>query len=114
MIRRIAQLVVLVPLAIVMILFAVANRQIVTVSLDPFGADPPAFAVTAPLFVIVLLTLMTGVIAGGVASWFSQRKWRRAAKHYEADVRRLAAELQVRDRADGSEALPRLSSPHTL
>ena len=36
--RKIVTVLVLVPLAIALIVFAVANREIVTVSLDPFDA----------------------------------------------------------------------------
>ena len=44
--RKIVAAVILVPLAIVIIAFAVANRQIVTVSLDPFSSERPAASVT--------------------------------------------------------------------
>jgi len=37
-IRKIIPAVILVPLAVIIIAFAVANRQIVTVSFDPFSA----------------------------------------------------------------------------
>ena len=40
--RKIVAAIILVPLAVVIIAFAVANRQIVTVSLDPFSAEHPA------------------------------------------------------------------------
>ncbi|MET0675041.1 MAG: DUF1049 domain-containing protein, partial [Bradyrhizobium sp.] len=33
-----------------------------------------------------------GVVAGGMATWFRQRHWRRAARQYEADARRARAE----------------------
>ena len=38
-IRKIIAAVILVPLAVIIIAFAVANRQIVTVSRDPFSAN---------------------------------------------------------------------------
>ena len=38
MLRKIVAAVILVPLAIIIIAFAVANRQIVTVSFDPFNS----------------------------------------------------------------------------
>ena len=44
MIRKIVFAVVLVPLAIVIVALAVANRGSVTVSLDPFSAAEPAVA----------------------------------------------------------------------
>ena len=43
MIRKIVLAVVLIPLAILIVALAVANRQIVSVSFDPFSAAEPAF-----------------------------------------------------------------------
>jgi len=64
---RFLKLVVVVPIAIALLAFAFANRHIVTVSFDPFpSGDVPAFAISAPLFVILILTAMLGVVAGGV------------------------------------------------
>ena len=48
MIRKIVTALVLISLALVLISFAVANRQIVTVSLDPFDqASPAALQISA-------------------------------------------------------------------
>ena len=69
LIRKIIAAVILVPLAVIIIAFAVANRQIVTVSLDPFSAEHPAASLTLPLFALVLVLLIIGVLVGGVAAW---------------------------------------------
>ena len=50
MIRKVVSALILVPLAIVIVVFAVANRQIVTVSLDPFDQAQSGSRVTLPLF----------------------------------------------------------------
>jgi uncharacterized integral membrane protein len=84
--------VVLTPLAVVLLIFALINRQTVTVSFDPFGGTPPAFAVTAPLFVVLGLAAMIGVIAGGIATWFAQGRHRRAARQARAEAQRLRTE----------------------
>jgi hypothetical protein len=34
-----------------------------------------------------------GVVAGGSATWFGQRRWRRAARQHEADARELRVQL---------------------
>jgi hypothetical protein len=34
-----------------------------------------------------------GVVAGGSATWFRQRHWRRAARQHEADARQARAQL---------------------
>ena len=41
--RKIVTILILVPIAVAFLMFAVANRQIVTVSLDPFGSPEPAY-----------------------------------------------------------------------
>ena len=54
MIRKIVTALILVPLAIVFVAFAVANRQPVVVSFDPFDQINPAFARALPLFALML------------------------------------------------------------
>jgi uncharacterized integral membrane protein len=84
---------VLIPLGLIFIVFAVANRHLVTVSFDPFNSTDPAVAVTLPLFVVIIAVAMVGVVAGGCATWFRQRHWRRAARQHEADARAVRAQL---------------------
>jgi uncharacterized membrane protein len=45
-----------------------------------------------PLFAVIIAVAILGVAAGGMATWFRQRYWRRAARQYEADARRARAE----------------------
>ena len=85
--------VVLIPLGLVFVVFAVANRHWVTVSFDPFNSSDPSVAVTLPLFVVIIAVAIAGVVAGGSATWFRQRHWRRAARQYEADARQARAQL---------------------
>jgi hypothetical protein len=46
-----------------------------------------------PLFVVIIAVAILGVAAGGSATWFRQRRWRRAARQHEADARRARAEI---------------------
>jgi uncharacterized integral membrane protein len=84
---------VLIPLGLIFIVFAVANRHLVTVSFDPFNSINPGVAVTLPLFAVIILVAILGVVAGGLASWFRQRHWRRAARQHEADAQAARAQL---------------------
>ena len=93
MIRKIVTALVLVPLAIAFITFAVANRQIVVVSLDPFDQTHPAIAMSLPLFALILVLIIGGVVVGGIAAWLKQSKWRRAARLAEWEARELRAEV---------------------
>ncbi|MGC1234297.1 MAG: lipopolysaccharide assembly protein LapA domain-containing protein [Xanthobacteraceae bacterium] len=94
-IRKIIAAVILVPLAVVIIAFAVANRQIVTVSLDPFSAEHPAASLTLPLFALVIVLLVLGVLIGGIAAWLRQSKWRRTARRLEREIADLHIEIEA-------------------
>ena len=93
MIRKTVLVVILAPLAVLIIALAVANREIVTVSFDPFSRTEPAFLLRAPLFVLVFVLVIAGVIIGGVASWLRQTKWRRAARARDAELRAARGEI---------------------
>src|SRR5437764_2244744 len=98
----------LVPLAILFVAFAVANRHSVVVTLDPFDQAHPALAVAVPLFALLLGVAIGGVILGGAAAWIRQAKWRRAARVAEAQARSLAAELErLRQRSADLVQLPK-------
>src|SRR5512139_3568153 len=77
MFRRVVSAVILVPLAAAIIIFAVANRQSVTVSFDPFSTASPAYAVTLPLFVLIMMLVILGVLIGGTVAWIGQARCRR-------------------------------------
>ena len=91
--RKFFTALVLIPLGLIFIVFAVANRHLVTVSLDPFNTSDPSAGVTLPLFVVIIAVAIVGVVAGGCATWFRQRHWRRAARQHEADARQARAQL---------------------
>lgn len=112
MIRKTISFLVLVPLGLVIVALAVANRQMVTVSFDPFNAAAPAFVLHAPLFVLVFVLVIAGVIIGGIASWLKQGKHRRAVRRTEGELRsareeidRLRRELAAREAASGPRPL---------
>ena len=66
---RIVSILIVLPLAIVIVAFAVANRQAVTVSFDPLFRDQPCLRRDGPLFVMIFVLLILGVVVGGVAAW---------------------------------------------
>jgi uncharacterized integral membrane protein len=93
MLRKIVNVVVVLPLAILFVAFAVANRHVVTLSFDPFNSADPALGVKLPLFAVIIVVAMFGVLAGGVAVWFGQGRWRKAARRHEAEARQARTEL---------------------
>ena len=89
--RKFFTALVVIPLGLIFVVFAVANRHFVTVSFDPFNSTDPAIAVSMPLFAVIIAVAILGVAAGGTATWFRQRHWRRAARQHEADAPELRA-----------------------
>lgn len=110
--RRFLQLIILVPLAILLIVFAVANRHEVLISLDPFNVDDPALALALPLFLVLFLALLLGVVIGGVAAWMSQGHWRSEARSSRAEARRWKARAsEVEAQHQPEPAAPGLPAP---
>src|ERR1700749_1899384 len=91
--RKIINAIVIVPLALILLAFAVANRRFVIVSFNPFDSDDMTMALTLPLFIVIIGSVITGVIAGGVATWIGQRHWRRAARRNEAEASHARQEV---------------------
>jgi hypothetical protein len=108
--RKFVTIVILVPLTIVIVMFAVANRQIVTVSFDPFDTVNPAFAMTAPLFILIFVLVGAGVLVGGIATWLRQHKWRVRARRAETEARELRALLEAQ-RGPGNVPAPLETPP---
>ncbi len=93
MIQKFVFWLVLVPLAIVILMFAVANREMVTVSFDPFSPHQPAASVSVPLFVLIFALVILGVILGGIAAWLRQGRHRKAARVHQSHVVTLKREI---------------------
>jgi uncharacterized integral membrane protein len=111
MFRKIVSAVILIPLLVLFVAFAVANRQSVTVSFDPFSSTAPAYVATLPLYAIIFIVLILGVVIGGVASWISQRYWRRATKRLDAEVRSLHEEMDAMRRQLADTGPPQQAAP---
>jgi len=91
--RKFLTALVVIPLGLILMVFAVANRHFVTVSFDPFVSNDPSFSATLPLFLLLIVVAALGVLVGGCAVWFGQRHWRRAARRHDADARAARGEL---------------------
>jgi len=107
--RKFLTALVVIPLGIFFVIFAVANRHLVTVSFDPFNSATPTVAVTLPLFVVIIVVAMLGVLAGGMATWFRQGRWRRAVRRHEAEMRQMRTQLaDLRGQAAREQRFPGL------
>jgi len=101
---------VLVPVALIVVLFSVANRAPVRVSLDPISRDAPAFALDLPLFAVILAAIAVGILIGGFASWLAQGKHRKAARVNRREADKLRNEAQSLRAAVPDSALPALTN----
>ncbi|MGH6855997.1 MAG: LapA family protein [Aestuariivirga sp.] len=86
--RRLFNWIVGFPAAVAVVAFAVANREWVVVSFDPFSRDAPFAAIHAPLWVACFGGIFVGLIAGWIAAWFAHGKWRRAARDARIELMR--------------------------
>ena len=103
MANRIVGWVILVPLCLGLIAFALANRHFVAINFNPFvsvdGAVAPGYGV--PLFVVLYVVLLVGVLLGGIATWFAQSRHRRGEKHWRREAHQLNRELETLRRNQG-------------
>jgi uncharacterized integral membrane protein len=93
---RFFRLAVIALCAIILLGFAFANRDLVTVSFDPFASsDNAAFSFPAPLFAVVTVAAMLGVIAGATATWLSQGRHRRASRLSRREAEKWRVQAQA-------------------
>ena len=106
---------ILLPVAIVAILLAVANRAPVTVSLDPFSKGSPEISFALPLYALVFAAIALGIVIGGSAAWLAQAKHRRAERRFRREARNLRSQTERLRRETGprpgSSGLPALALP---
>lgn len=99
MFRRILALFIAFPLGAILVAIAVANRQAVSLILDPFRPENPALSIELPFYAYLLTALVVGVILGGAATWMGQSRWRQTARaqgqraaRWQAEADRLTRE----------------------
>jgi hypothetical protein len=85
--RKLILALVVAPLGVILVALAVVNRKPVDLILDPFGGAEPNFSLQAPLFLFLLGAFAVGLVAGGVATWLGQGKWRRSARTEAREAR---------------------------
>jgi lipopolysaccharide assembly protein A len=79
------------PLAVVLVVFAVANRDVVSLSFWPLPIE-----LRAPVWAVVLLTLLAGFLIGEFVAWINGRRWRRRARDQARRVETLERELAAK------------------
>ena len=105
MLNRIVTVLILVPVAVVLIALAVANRDLVPFTLDPFNRANPFLTIHLPLFVYIFVALGIGMVLGSMATWWKQGRYRKMARERDREVRQLrAAEIPARPAGPGLPA----------
>ncbi len=87
----------LLPLSVLLIVFALANRQLVVVNFNPLtpveSLNSPGFGM--PLFFVIYAVLLVGVLLGGIATWFAQGHHRIEKRHFRRESERLRVDLDA-------------------
>ncbi|MEO1985606.1 MAG: LapA family protein [Martelella sp.] len=92
MTKKLINILILVPIGVVLIVLCVANRQSVTMALNPFNAADQVLSVSAPFFVYIFIAFILGLVFGSLATWFSQHKHRKTAKAKKREAAQWRAE----------------------
>ncbi|MBO6813578.1 MAG: LapA family protein [Rhizobiaceae bacterium] len=95
--RKFSNLVILLPIAIILVLLSVANRQSVTLSLDPTSLETPAISISLPFFVFLFLAIIAGMLLGSTLTWISQGKHRKALREKSFETTQLKQEKERLD-----------------
>jgi hypothetical protein len=94
------------PVTVAIIVFALVNRQTVQVDFWPLPFAPDTW-----LFLIVLVALLLGFLVGEIVAWIGGRRWRREARLRAQRIAVLERELaatqaQLKLRAAGRSLSP--------
>lgn len=70
-------------MALLAILFAVNNRQTAEISLAPLP-----WQLDMPVYLLVMLSLIAGVLLGGLANWLAAGKQRKELRHTRRELKK--------------------------
>lgn len=111
---KILNLLFVITLCLLSIVFAVANRQWVALSMDPFSQANPALAIELPLFLIILGAVFLGMLIGATVTWFGQGRVRRSlreTKKQEKELRKQVEQAPAVKPKSGLPAVPTQAIP---
>lgn len=88
--KKFVRWLVTIPAGAALVIFLVANRTPVALSLDPLSTSAPALATPAlPLWIWLVLFLLTGVGLGAGAMWMSGHDLRTRARSERQELKAL-------------------------
>ena len=95
--RGLFAILILLPLAAIVVIFAIHNRHTVAVDLWPLTMEA-----SPPLFVLVLCTFLVGFLIGGVVAWLSGGRSRGRARKEHYRLRDLEREATAKKQAEAA------------
>jgi Protein of unknown function (DUF1049). len=104
--KKILTLVILVPLGILLVVLSVANRQSVTLALNPFRPEDGVLSLTAPFFLFLMLSLILGMLIGSLGTWWTQGKYRRQARIEAREAVRWHTEADRQKKNQSTAVIP--------
>ncbi len=101
--KKILRWLIVFPVGAILVLFLIANRTPIALSLDPLSTTAPAIATPAlPLWFWLMLALLTGFLLGAAGMWVSDRELR---------IRAKADRLELREMKKAAAAKPAPTQP---
>ncbi len=92
---RTIRLILLGLILLVLVVLALANREVVTLNLLPEGMTRLLpISVQLPLFVVCLLSVVVGMLIGYLFEWLREHKHRRYASRKSRESERLNEEVE--------------------
>lgn len=85
--------------ALVMVVFAVSNRAVVSLTFFPLPV-----AIDAPLYLVVIAAAVLGFIVGALVAWLGAGRHRREARHLRRRIDRLQQDVH--------KSLPGIAKEH--
>ena len=101
MMKRLTTIFILVPVGVIILALAVANRQSITLAVPPQVNGEPLLSVSIPLFAIIFVALLIGMVIGSFATWVKQGRHRKLAQVHKVEATKATFEAQKqKERAD--------------
>jgi lipopolysaccharide assembly protein A len=95
------------PIGLIVIVFSVSNRDGVLVSFSPLP-----YEMSIPLFLLVFIVFVVGVLVGGLLGWMGGHGARRRARERKHRIAELETALrQAEQKRDPAPAAPALAAP---
>ena len=94
---RLIRYVFLAILAVCLITVALANSDVVTLKLLPEAlaqATGYGFSIELPVFVVIFIGILAGLLMGFVWEWLREHKHRAEAARHRGEVKKLEGELK--------------------